>query len=204
MSPSRLFAALLPVLCSTGPAYAHGLFVSYNVQPPDRVVLTAFWNANDPASGARVRMLDDEDHAVAVGMTDARGQCAFTITEPKTYLFEVIAAGHRGECRLSTEDAARLGAALSPDSESATSAQAAPQARGHDQDADHGHEHAPARPHTHEADTDTSHAGNPQPWFASGLVSGLALILAAAALTMTLALRRELRALKCRSGDEGR
>jgi len=202
MRPSHLPAILLPILCSCGLAHAHGLFVHYDIPAPDRIIISAFWQADEPAAQASVRMLDPNGATIAAGRTDARGQCTFAVPEPLAYRFEVTVAGHRAECRLTPEAVALL----EPQDRSNTGTRPP----GRPLDAQRGRDDDPGAAESVAATTSAAHAaptgkpvvGHSEPWFASGLFSGLALVLAAAAFIMTLSLRREVRSLKCRTGGE--
>jgi hypothetical protein len=213
MFPNRLLPALLPILCNAGLASAHGLFVHYDVEPPDHVVITAFWYADEPASGAKVRVLDPDGEVIAASTANAQGQYTFTAPAARAYRFEVIASGHKAECQLTPEAAALLSATdghaqNAADTESPPPPAAAPDNHPHE------HEDGPAHSHADEQDLDAdhvdpwrsvaAHGGWAEPWFGSGLISGLALILAGAAFVMTLSLRREIRILKHGCGGQGR
>jgi hypothetical protein len=208
---NRVLPALLPVLCNTALASAHGLFVRYDVQPPDQVVITGFWHADEPAADAQVRMLDPDGKLVAVGTTDEQGHCTFTATQPLTYSFEVTASGHRADCQLTPEAAALLGATNAAAQEGAGTNPLPPQGAAPDEHAhhhegaahSHADEHDPDADHTNPSRVVAAHGGQAEPWFGSGLVSGLALILAGAAFLMTLSLRREVQLLRDRSGRQG-
>ena len=212
MFPKRLLPALLPILCNVGLASAHGLFIHYDVLPPDRVTVSAFWHADEPAVDAQVRMLDPDGEVVAVGTTNVQGQHTFTAPAARAYRFEVTASGHRAECQLTPEAAALLGVADAPAKDAAGTDTLPPPAATPDDHAHH-HEQSAAHSHADEHDADANHVvpshpvaaygGQAEPWFGSGLVSGLALILAGAAFLMTLSLRREIRLLKDRSGGQG-
>ncbi|UCG32585.1 MAG: hypothetical protein JSU68_13085 [Phycisphaerales bacterium] len=207
MLTKHSLAALLPILCNAGLASAHGLFLQYDVHPPDRITVSAFWHVDEPAVDTPVRMLDPEGELVAAGTTNAQGQYTFTAPAPRAYRFEVVAAGHRADCQLTPEAVTLLGATDAPGTDFLPPLTAARDDHAHHDEEGAGHRHADE----HDLDADPSapsrppaaHGGQAEPRLGSGLVSGLALILAGAAFLMTLSLRREVQLLKHRAGGQG-
>lgn len=197
--------ALLIVLISTTIARAHGISVLCDVEPPNHVVVTAYFGM-EPAAGAAVRVTDTHGAELAIGTLDESGRYTFAAPEAVAYVFEVTIAGHRAQCRLDPDQVARLG--IGPDTFSPHDALHAAEAgrEGHESqpppaDAP-GHDSAhtgtqrranqstPA--HDHGANADHLHPATAFPIVE--LIAGLALIISLSSLAMTFSLRREIRA----------
>src|SRR5262245_32067281 len=87
-------------LALAGAAPAHDLGANCKVEG-GRVLVTAFFEDDTPARGAKVRVFDAQKQEVAAGQTDAEGRWACPAPPPGAYLVVVDAGGgHRADVDL--------------------------------------------------------------------------------------------------------
>lgn len=103
----------LLALMAASPVWAHGLGAECRLRG-GQVEVTAYYDDDTPAAGARVRLLDERKQEVVAGRTDAQGRWA--LPAPAAGKYEVVVdagAGHRTTRTLTVP----AGAAASTDAE---------------------------------------------------------------------------------------
>jgi hypothetical protein len=82
------------VLSSARPALAHKMELDVKVEN-GRITVTAYYETDEPADEARVRVLDASGQEVLAGKTDAKGLWSAPQPLDGTYTVEVKEVGHR-------------------------------------------------------------------------------------------------------------
>jgi hypothetical protein len=93
----RVLLALLGILTATGVARAHKLELAYQLQPGWRVQVRGWYEGGDPASGARVKVVQAEGQVLNEGHLDKYGIYTFSFSDANELKIIVSVAGHRAE-----------------------------------------------------------------------------------------------------------
>jgi hypothetical protein len=185
MSPSRTSLAALLILFSTAAiCEAHDLSITCDFVSPSQVTVHVYWAALAPASGADVRVFDDEGNEIARGSTNEEGAFSFAVKDAAPYTVEATIAGHRVRQRINEVEGEGLDV---PGRETEASGAHAPA---------HSHQAADAHGHAHDDDHDEAAAGSEhEDSHVIELMAGVALILSLASFIIVVSLQRRLKAL---------
>jgi len=171
------------------PAHAHRLNVDCSVEPGGQVRVWLFFASGGPASGAKVRLLNEAGQLISETETDAEGTCVFRVSRPQAFKAEGFISGHRGVYAFRPRDVEALRASLS---EAGGPASALPPGQASP---------AESRPAMRPESAFPSAGSGAGTGLATGLIAGLGFILALASLAMVMSQRKAIRALEERLAE---
>jgi hypothetical protein len=93
----RTILAVVSWLAITAAADAHKLELAYQLLPGWRVQVRGWYEGGDPASGARVRIVQEDGQTQSEGRLDKYGIYTFSFTATNAVKIIVSITGHRAE-----------------------------------------------------------------------------------------------------------